>query len=505
MKIAAWIVIGICLLPTLVLFALSIGDPGYREILAQERQTTLLLRSLWVSALATLLALVWGTLVALGARSLRGVAGALFETVSMLPLLLPSIVLVMGWIFFFGANGPAKDLKIDIFTEWGTAFVMSMAYYPCVSILLLQAFRHLDPAWTAAASLHAGPWRVMWRVWRPLVTPYLATGAMLVFLLSLSDYGIPSALRVNVYPVEIFTQMSAYFNVPKAVAFCVPPLIVAVALIVLRRVLVSPTSETIGHRHKAYAATGSRAWAAAAAPIVFAGVALPLWMLVRTQGKWSTLPEALTIAGDQAIASLFISAYATILLVVAGAVVGIALRRGGLGLEIAATLSLIIPGAVVGLGIVVLYTKGWLPASIYRSPASLSFAMLCRFILFPALTLGASFAAIRARMTEAAAVSGVSARRSLFGVTLPLALPGLAAAALLSFVLCLGELSASALVNPPGQMTLAMRIASLLHFGEDRIVASLCLTLSALVVGTLTLGTLLLNRRLEFRLDADRS
>ncbi|MFC1706043.1 hypothetical protein ACFL59_04365 [Planctomycetota bacterium] len=87
-------------------------------------------------------------------------------------------------------------------------------------------------------------------------------------------------------------------------------------------------------------------------------------------------------------------------------------------------------------------------------------------------------------------------------VTLPLALPGLVAAVTTSFVFCLGELPASALLNPPGFMTLPVRIASLLHFGEDRIVAALCLTLCALVVAVFTVGLLLTNRRLELTAHA---
>ena len=66
---------------------------------------------------------------------------------------------------------------------------------------------------------------------------------------------------------------------------------------------------------------------------------------------------------------------------------------------------------------------------------------------------------------------------------------------------CLGELPASVLLNPPGAMTLPVRLASLLHFGRDALVAALCVTLCGLVVCVLALGLLLSGGpiRLPFR------
>ncbi len=66
----AALVLLLALSPTLFLLGLSLGDPGYREVLTKERQFDLLWRSVWISSLATLLAVVWGVVVARGIRSL---------------------------------------------------------------------------------------------------------------------------------------------------------------------------------------------------------------------------------------------------------------------------------------------------------------------------------------------------------------------------------------------------------------------------------------------------
>ncbi|HLG42006.1 MAG TPA: hypothetical protein VI643_01480, partial [Planctomycetota bacterium] len=79
----AALVLIFALSPTLFLLALSLGDSGYREVLTKERQLDLLWRSVWISALATILALVWGVVVARGIHALRGWRSAALETLSL--------------------------------------------------------------------------------------------------------------------------------------------------------------------------------------------------------------------------------------------------------------------------------------------------------------------------------------------------------------------------------------------------------------------------------------
>lgn len=513
MKLAvAGLVLLLALGPTFVLIGLSIGDPGYREILGRERQIELLWRSVWISGLATLLASVWGVVVARGIRAARGALSVTLETLALLPLLLPSVVTVMGWVYFTGPNGPLAAIlgkPLDLFRPIWAAVTMSMCYFPCVTILMLQAYRTVDPAWTTVARMHAGWWRTLWFVSTPVYSPYLATAALLVFLLSFGDYGIPWALSVNVYPVEIFAQLSARYDIGRAVAYSTPPVAVAILLVTARHLLFPRVAESIGHRTRNFERPPGRAWLVGAVLVLIAADVLPFAMLIRTTGNVATMAEAWTIAGDNALHSLTASLHATWMLLLGGGALALALR----GLKVrwhapgsaAMLLPLVIPGVAVGLGLVILYNRGWIPQRIFYGEGILAIGIFCRLISFPALVLTAAYSAIRPRMIQAARLGKVSAIRSFWGITFPLALPGELAAALLAFLFAMGELGASAMVNPPGKMTLAMRISSLLHFGEDRIVAALCLTLSGLILVVFLLGLLLLNRKLELNLDAHRA
>jgi ABC-type spermidine/putrescine transport system permease subunit II len=111
----------------------------------------------------------------------------------------------------------------------------------------------------------------------------------------------------------------------------------------------------------------------------------------------------------------------------------------------------------------------------------MTYALFCRTIAIPTLILFAARASIRERLLQAAALSGADPWRIRARVTLPLALPGVAAAAAAAFVLSLGEIGATSIVNAPGWETLPMRIGSLLHVGDHATIAAICLVLSALV------------------------
>lgn len=512
MKLAvAGFVLLFALTPTLVLIGLSIGDPGYRDVLGKERQVELFWRSVWISGLATLLAIVWGIIVARGIRAARGALAVTLETLALLPLLIPSIVVVMGWVYVTGPNGPFAALAgkpLDVFRPVWAAATMSMCYFPCVTILMLQAYRSIDPAWTTVARLHTGWWRTLWFVSRPLYAPYLATAALLVFLLSFGDYGIPWALSVNVYPVEIFAQLSARYDIGRAIAYATPPVAVAVLLVAARHLIFRQIVESVGHRTRNFERPPGRGWLVGSLAVLAVADLMPFAMLIRTTGNAATIAEAWTIAGDNALRSLGVSLHATWMLLLGGGAVALAVYglkpRWHAMASMAAILPLAIPGVAVGLGLVILYNHGWIPQNVFYAEGILATAIFCRMISFPALVLASAYSAIRPRMVQAARLAKVSALRSFWGITFPLALPGELAAGLLAFVFAMGELGASAMVNPPGMMTLAMRISSLLHFGEDRIVAALCLTLSGLILIVFLFGLLLLNRKVELNLHAHR-
>jgi iron(III) transport system permease protein len=75
---------------------------------------------------------------------------------------------------------------------------------------------------------------VLWRITLPLIAPAILFAAVLVFLLTLGEIGVPTFLRYPVYPVEILTQFAAFYDFNAATAAAVPMLLVTVMILVLQ-------------------------------------------------------------------------------------------------------------------------------------------------------------------------------------------------------------------------------------------------------------------------------
>jgi ABC-type Fe3+ transport system permease subunit len=477
------------------------------------RRLELLARSLFVAGASTLLALLWGLPTALAVSRLRGPAAAALEVVSYLPLLLPNMAIVMGWVYFCGRDGHltralrsltgSERAPVDLYTPLGAAFVLSLSYFPCVSIFGAQGFRSVPASELRAASLVPRSWCSACVFWGRRLGPQLATGCLLVFVLSLSDYGVPAALMVNVYPVEVLAQLSSLRDPDQALALSLPPLVLVAVLCSLRHFAArpAPPAALAGTTDEQPRCPRLALWTALAALAL--STLVPMVFLLLTAGPPESYVRALRTAGDQVLASVETGAWTALVLLALALAFAAGFWSSGPVLrrlwESAALFLLAVPGSIVGLGILSL--RHLWPWSLIRDHAAVtSYAAACRYLAFPALLLSFAAASLKPCLLQAGSISGAGPWRLARGLLLPLLLPAVLAAATLSFVLGLGELTAAVVVYPPGGMTLPVRLASLLHFGEEAIVAALTAMLSGFGVGCLVLCQLLMNRplRLDF-------
>ena len=97
---------------------------------------------------------------------------------------------------------------------------------------------------------------VLRRITLPLIAPAILFAAVLVFLLTLGEVGVPTYLRYPVYPVETLTQFAAFYDFSAATAAAIPLLLVTLAILALEyRMLHKQVSElrTVTFGGRAYA------------------------------------------------------------------------------------------------------------------------------------------------------------------------------------------------------------------------------------------------------------
>jgi ABC-type Fe3+ transport system permease subunit len=307
------------------------------------------------------------------------------------------------------------------------------------------------------------------------------------------DFGVPSALMVNAYPIEVLSRLGALQDVPQALGSAAVGLLLVAGVGVARVLFVRADPWPRGSDGPASASRG-RGLTALALLVLVLTLVVPLASLVtRARGAYD---EALRTAGEEVLTSLAVASGTALVLTLVGAAVAWAFvalgprARAFGGMLVLATL--VVPGAVVGLGLLTLVAGDVFPFGALRGSAALvGWGAAARFLALPVFLLGSFARAWPAALGAAAAVHGARRARILVRIVLPLALPLTLGAAALVFVLALGELPVAVLVAPPGEMTLAVRIESLLHFGKDELVAALCAVQVGLVLAVLGAARLL--------------
>ena len=424
-------------------------------ILARPGTLELVGRSLALVVTVTALCLVLGVgLAALVTRTTlpgrRTVAVLL-----ALPLAVPSYVAAFAWV----AAAPWARGFV------GATLVLTACTYPYVYLPVVAAMRGIDPAQEEVArSLGRAPWHTFLTVTVRQVWPAAASGALLVALYTLSDFGAVSLLQFDAFTRVIHTSYRASFDrTPAAVLSLL--LVVLTVLIALgerrsRRGLeqtrlgsgVSRRSEPL--RLGPLATTGA---AAAVLGVLAVALVFPVSSLV----YWFVTGLSAGIDVER----LVMSTGTTLLLALLGAVVTMALAvpigvlvarhrsRTSSAIELGAWAGHALPGIVVALALVFFGVRVAQP--IYQRTPLLLIAYAVLFLPAGVGAVRAAVAVSSTRVEEVARSLGSSPLEVLRRVTLPLAAPGVAAGTALVLLTIMKELPATLLLRPTGANTLA--------------------------------------------------
>ena len=191
----ALLVYAFLFLPIVILIVFSFNDSEnnfawtgftldwYPVLFANEDMLEALVNTLRVALVAVVVATVLGTLLGLGLARLRSRSiGGLAETLIILPMVAPEIILGISLLLFFA----------QLFSARGSLAQISIAHITfCVSyvaVVVRARAVSLDPhVEEAARDLGASAVGAFRYVTLPLLAPAIAAGAMLAFALSFDD------------------------------------------------------------------------------------------------------------------------------------------------------------------------------------------------------------------------------------------------------------------------------------------------------------------------------
>ncbi len=132
----------------------------------------------------------------------------LFGYLTLIPIISPPLVGVLGFTFIMGRAGTVNVLLHDwfdvtrpinfVYGVHGVLLVETLHLFPMITLNVLDALAKIDPSLEEAAeSVGARGWHKLRTITLPLTTPGYVAGALLVFIWTFSDFATPLVLGVH--------------------------------------------------------------------------------------------------------------------------------------------------------------------------------------------------------------------------------------------------------------------------------------------------------------------
>ncbi|HSN20489.1 MAG TPA: iron ABC transporter permease, partial [Usitatibacter sp.] len=438
------------------------------------------LRSLWkslalgVGAVAT--TSIIGIVVALLVVRYEFPFRNLFSYLTMLPMILPPLVGVLGFTFILGRAGTVNVILMDefglkhpvnfVYGIHGILLVETVHLFPMMTLSILDALAKVDPTLEeAAAGMGAKGWRRFKDVTFPLMTPGYISGALLVFIWTFADFITPLVLGV-----QDLLAPQAYLNIVQFVdrrifrmGIVISALLVLLAiffLLVARQYVAIKDYSSLAYSKVERRRLGPVArWAAVAflslllvvsfipqIGVIFAAFGRG-WALTPIPVHWTwEFFERVSIDTPKFIVNSFaFSGLALVFCLLVGVPMAWILGRtkapGRGTLDALTTLMLAIPGTAVGIAYVRAFN---FPLPLIGIPLTGMWIILPLVLAVRRLpyTVRGSFSSlllVHPSMEEAAASVGASGMRTFRDITVPLVWKGIVVGALFSFITSIQE------------------------------------------------------------------
>ena len=427
------------------------------------------------------------------------------------PMLLPPYVVALAWIYLATTSGIfATFVGRDVMTSWtyslpAAILVLSLVFYPLSMLASEVGLRQIDGRLEEAALVVASPRRVLRRITLPLAAPSIAAAALVIFVLAVSEFGVPSLLRVRVYTTEVFTAFAALYDFSRAIVLAVPLLVLCAAVGAIAARLLGDrivSAPRLTGSHPPLFDRWRRAAQLAVAVVFVVTVALPVVVLVREALNVRSVSASLAGAGEAIANSLILSAIGATAAVAVAAGLGYARGRArerfANHVDTLFVVLFAVPSTIVGVGLIGLWNRPGVLGTVYGTDAMFVLAYLARFVPVAALILSTAVRYVPISHEEAAAAAGAGWLRTMYRIVLPQLRLALAAAWIVVFVLAFGELGASVLIAPPGESTLPIRIYTIIANTPPAQVAALALLQAVVALTPLMVLGAVTSRRGRF-------
>ena len=444
----------------------------------------------------------------------------LFEQLMWLRIFLPALPMLLAWMLIAsGRSGLANRLFMDIFSlsgppldirsYWGIVFMSLMTSGSFFFMFMAPAFRNMDASMEESSRVSgANNMTTLMRVTVPIMMPAILGVTLLVFLFVLSSYEVELFL-LGPKGVYVFTTYIWYLigklpaDYPQAMALSnVFMLFVAVVIVIQFKVLRGRQFVTVTGRGFGVRTIDLGKWKWATFALLTAwtliGLVLPMAVMVfgtfqNTFGLWDTgltlrwwresLSDAAVLRSvkNTLVLGFMVATAGTTLY---GLMSYIYLRtklKGRVGIEVLSWVPRMAPGIIMAIGMFWALLGG-VPGlkALYGSLIAMALVVLIEATPSGMRLLNGGMVQLSAELEEASRVLGGSWFRTMRTVVIPLLMPTLLNAWLLSFLGATRALVVLLFIFIPSSMVLSIDIFTLMMGNRPQEAAILGVILTAI-------------------------
>src|SRR5688572_594725 len=404
----------------------------------------------------------------------------LFAYLTMLPMILPPLVGVLGFVFILGRAGTVNVLLMDWFDllrpvnfmygMHGVLLVETVHLFPLMTLSILDSLSKVDPALEEAAQvMGASGWRRFWDVTLPLTTPGCVSGALLVFIWTFADFvtplvvGVQDLLAVQAYLNIVQFVDRRIFRMGIVISALLVLLAVVFVLVARHYVAIKDYSSLAYSRVERRRLGPVQRWVAVGVLVILMLVSFipQAGVVLAAVGKgWALtpLPEHYTLEFFRQVSietpkfimnSIAFCGIAVVMCLVIGVpmawIMGRTRAPGRGTMDALTTLILAIPGTAIAIA--------YIRAFHYPLPV-IDVALTSMWFLLPLVlavrrlpyTVRGSYSSlllVHKSMEEAAENVGATKLRTFWDITVPLVWKGILVGGLFSFIMSIQEASAT--------------------------------------------------------------
>ena len=465
--------------------AASLANWG--EFLSRAYYLRAFSHSMFVAVATTLLSLLFGVPLAFFTTRRRIAGSNILNTLAVLALLSPPFIGAYSWVTMLGRNGflrlaiASAGIHLPpIYGALGIIIADSLQYYPFISLMTAGALTTIDRSLEEASeNLGASSSRTFFRVTLPLVLPSVTGGALIAFMMSLSNFGTPMiiggnylvlpTLAYNLFTSEIAERPGMASTVSIILMLCAAGVIALQQWVSSRRKYAS----MLVNRPSRKPLRGLTSAVAHLVCYLIVGLStLPLAVIVffsfrKTRGPvfapgfgldsyrqiFFDVPKTVTN-------SLLFSLVAVVLIAAIGTLLGfVVARRRSLAVRVLDPLLMvpyIVPGTVLGIGYIVAFNRK--PIYLVGTAVIIIMTYFIRRLPYSVRSASSILKQMDPALEEAGINLGSAPGRTFRTVTLPLMKAGIVSGAIMSWVTSMNELSASLLLYVGRTMTMPIKV-----------------------------------------------